>query len=100
MIKYSLRCSQEHQFEAWFASSSAYEKQAGMGQVHCPVCGTAEVKKALMAPNIVSGDRHETATKPASEESPYGEVVQIMRKLKDYVEANSEYVGPRFAEEA
>ena len=40
MIRYSLACERGHAFESWFASSSAYDKQAKRGLVACPVCGS------------------------------------------------------------
>jgi hypothetical protein len=96
MIKYSLRCSQGHEFEAWFSNSAAYETQVAAKQILCPNCGTDRVKKALMAPNVVSGrSKH---TQPES--APQAEIVAMVRKLREHVAQNSEYVGPRFAEEA
>ena len=99
MIKYSLRCSEEHEFEAWFANSAAYETQATGRQILCPNCGTDRVRKALMAPNVVSGRSRQTApAEPAA--NPQAEIVAMLRKLREHVAQNSEYVGPRFAEEA
>ena len=101
MIKYALKCADSHEFEAWFANSSAYEKQSRTGQVLCPACGTEKVEKALMAPNIVSGQRHEpAAVKPKAQDTPPPEAAALLRKFKTFIEQNSEYVGPRFAEEA
>jgi hypothetical protein len=100
MIKFSLKCVDSHEFEAWFASSSAYEKQSKAGQVLCPACGTEKVEKALMAPNIVSGQRPEPAAKPGVQNAPPPETMELLRKFKTFIEQNSEYVGPRFAEEA
>lgn len=98
MIKYSLRCSQGDEFEAWFSNSAAYETQAAAKQILCPNCGTDRVEKALMAPNVVSGrSKH---TKPESVLNPQAEIVAMVRKLREHVAQNSEYVGPRFAEEA
>jgi hypothetical protein len=52
MIRYALNCDQGHAFESWFANSAAYDKQAKRGLVACPVCGSAKVEKAIMAPNL------------------------------------------------
>jgi hypothetical protein len=52
MIRYALNCDQGHNFESWFASSSAFDKQAKRGLVTCPMCGSAKVEKAIMAPNL------------------------------------------------
>ena len=45
MIVFDLRCVTGHVFEAWFASSAAYDAQAAAGQVACPLCGDAQVTK-------------------------------------------------------
>ena len=45
MILYDLRCSQGHQFEAWFKDSGTYDKQAKRGDVECPVCGGEIVER-------------------------------------------------------
>jgi len=54
MIRYALNCDQGHNFESWFANSSAFDKQAKRGLVTCPICGSAKVEKAIMAPNLAS----------------------------------------------
>jgi hypothetical protein len=121
MIKYTLRCSDGHQHEAWFANSSAYDELAGKGQLQCPVCGTSDVGKALMTPGIpMRQNKQETpAASPASPAAPQpqppapavattatpggtpqSEAIKMMRKLREFVKENSEYVGPKFAQEA
>jgi hypothetical protein len=100
MIKYTLRCSEGHEFEAWFSNSAAYETQVAARQILCPNCGSDRVEKALMAPNVVSGRRRETQPVPGPSPSPQAEMAAMVRKLREHVAQNSEYVGPRFAEEA
>src|SRR5512136_3038692 len=56
MIRYTLVCNKRHEFESWFASSAAYDKQAKRGLVTCPLCGSAKVEKALMAPRLARAD--------------------------------------------
>jgi hypothetical protein len=62
MILYALRCSHHHQFDAWFANSASFDKQAVIGAVACPVCGDTQVVKAPMAPRI---GRHRGPDAPA-----------------------------------
>jgi len=123
MIRYRLKCEKRHEFEAWFASSAAFDRQAKRGQIACPRCGTIKVNKSLMAPNIVKGIRRaktdkaaeQAAGKPAPAAAPqpaspppaevhrlaaHGELAKAMRKLRAEIEAKSENVGPRFPEEA
>lgn len=109
MIKYSLKCSENHNYEAWFANSGAYDALARAGELRCPVCGTSNVTKALMAPNIPTRqNKQQTAPAMASTASAastpvdttQSEAIEVMRKLRNFVKDNSDYVGPRFAEEA
>lgn len=108
MIRYTLHCDADHDFEAWFASSAAFDKQAKRGLVCCPQCGSSKVEKSIMAPNIgVKGNRKadaqpvKAANSEAAEKSPsYAELRALMRRMRQEVERNAEYVGPRFAEEA
>jgi hypothetical protein len=115
MILYKLRCKRGHEFEAWFAGSAAFDKQEKRGQLSCPNCGTSSVAKALMAPNVVKRSKRKPAARkpednpaPAAEASKpvtqrvaaHHELAAAMRKLRSEIESKSEYVGPRFSEEA
>ena len=57
MIRYSLQCENGHEFESWFASSDAYDKQVKRKLVSCPACGSAKVEKAIMAPRLARTDK-------------------------------------------
>jgi hypothetical protein len=52
MIKYQLKCSDNHEFEGWFDSSTAYDEQKKKGWIGCPICDSVKVDKAIMAPSI------------------------------------------------
>lgn len=53
MIVYDLECrAGQHRFEGWFASSDDFTQQQGRGLVSCPFCGSADVVKAVQAPNV------------------------------------------------
>ena len=110
MIRYQLQCEKEHVFDAWFSNSEAYDKQVKRKLINCPDCGSQDVSKAIMAPNVgVKGNQKDSV--PAATESKstdidpkaaaaQREVMAAMRQLRKVVEENAEYVGPRFAEEA
>lgn len=103
MIRYDLECAKGHAFDGWFSDSASFDKQAAAGIVECPVCGTSDVQKALMAPNIPAKSNSKSTTHPVMQNAPNttaAELTQMIRKLRKHVEENSEYVGPRFAEEA
>ena len=97
MIQYSLKCAEGHAFESWFKSADAFDRLAGAGMVACSVCGSSDVGKAVMAPRIGNG-REEAPARPLSK--PASEVERKLAELRRKIEANSEYVGPRFATEA
>jgi hypothetical protein len=105
MIRYALRCRKGHEFEAWFKSSDAFDQQAKTGKVLCAVCGSKKVEKALMAPSVSTRKKAEPVavaqTPPGDKQSEIRrEMMALMRKLRAEVEANAEYVGPQFADEA
>ena len=123
MIRYTLVCNKRHEFESWFANSAAYDKQAKRGLVTCPVCGSAKVEKALMAPRLARADTPPTrkaaptqptpaspaeaapaamqASTPVAMISPQErEFRQKLRELRDHLVKNAENVGPQFPEEA
>ena len=114
MIRYSLRCECDHTFESWFQSSSAFDSQVKRKLVACPVCGSAKVEKAIMAPQIVSKKGRESAV-PASApappaEAPPGSQPLVMaqerelrtklKELRDHIIKNADNVGERFPNEA
>ena len=92
MILFDLRCKDGHAFEAWFRDGAAYEHQVAAGDLACPVCGSAEVSKALMAPAVSSRPKIDAAQAAAA--------MQLWRRVQDHIEKNFDHVGPAFAEEA
>ena len=116
MIRYALRCERDHEFESWFQSSSAFDSQVKRKLVTCPVCGSAKVEKAIMAPRLARTDKDRGAPEevvptpaPAAPEpkapvamiSPQErELRQKLKALRDHLTKNAEHVGARFPEEA
>jgi len=52
MIKYTLKCDQDHVFEDWFDSSSKFDEMTAAGEHSCPVCQSSNVTKTIMSPNV------------------------------------------------
>lgn len=130
MIKYTLQCDDAHTFEGWFRNSGDFDSQCGRGLVACPVCGSSEVRKGLMAPAVstarakealVSAARtemqaREAAVKPESaaggqpaamqpsallpKDLQQKEIVEALRLVRARIIENSENVGANFAAEA
>jgi hypothetical protein len=117
MIRYSLHCDRGHSFESWFQSSSAYESQEKRKLVNCPVCGSAKVERAIMAPRIVgkkgrasqSSDDVPAPAQPAEVTAPGStpllmaqerELRAKLKELRDHIVKNADNVGERFPNEA
>ena len=56
MIRYALHCDKGHDFESWFANSAAFDKQKKRKLVECPVCGSGNIEKSIMAPRLARTD--------------------------------------------
>jgi hypothetical protein len=99
MIRYRLACSSGHSFDGWFRSSSDYDVQAEKSLLSCPLCGSPEVEKALMAPAVGASEGA-----PSTEAVLLGEkdveLRDAIRKVRAEVTKNAQNVGPRFAEVA
>lgn len=94
MIKYALICSDcETEFEAWFASSDAFDKQAERGLIECLECHGKNVGKAIMAPAI-------SGTKKSASPDPQKVFGKLAAKARQHVSENFDYVGDGFAAEA
>lgn len=59
MIKYTLQCGNDHVFEDWFGSSDTFDKMAAQNLHRCPECGSDEVQKSIMAPNVTTESAQE-----------------------------------------
>ena len=99
MIHYNLSCDQEHEFDGWFSDSGAFDAQLKAGQVQCPVCGSVEVRKALMTPSL-GQKQNQQVTQIKPETGIQKELLNAMRVIREKVTQNADYVGDRFAEEA
>lgn len=123
MIKYQLICDQAHEFEGWFGDSAGFEGQQKSGFLTCPVCGSADVRRALMAPNLASPKTRKAdlfeqpdsksvptapprVTPPAAASLPpeaaqkMQALVTQMRELQSKIRSECRDVGDDFADEA
>lgn len=90
MIRYALRCDQGHDFDGWFRSADGFDTMRDAGHVTCATCGTDKVDRALMAPAVT--EKRLTAPRNPAEAA--------LEALRRKVEASSDYVGLKFADEA
>ena len=123
MIKYSLICENDHEFESWFAGADSFDTQVKRGFVECPECQSHKVTKALIAP-AVSTSKRKSATRamaameiaaasaaptpaPAPTAAPMAlidekqrEMRAMIRELHQKLTENSTDVGENFSKEA
>ena len=117
MIVFDLQCGDGgHVFEAWFGSTDDYESHRARGLVECPICGSAAIEKAVMAPRLAAKSNSRSEIRlpdaPPQSDAPVpmatGEtsaaaMKAMLRALADAQKKaleGSHYVGKRFAEEA
>ncbi|WP_271299151.1 DUF1178 family protein [Sphingomonas sp. CV7422] len=96
MIVFDLRCSGDHVFEAWFASTSAYDDQRAAGQLVCPMCGDTTIGKALMAPSIAAEGNRRRDVAPEAIKAALQSIAAEQAKAL----AGSSWVGTDFASRA
>tara|TARA_R110000824_G_scaffold211072_3_gene397019 strand:+ start:3300 stop:3794 length:495 start_codon:yes stop_codon:yes gene_type:complete len=118
MIIFDLICADgRHRFEGWFGSSVEYSEQQERGLLDCPICGSKNIAKAAMAPNVGrKGNQEPVAIKPADSGSEpqaakpvsntaalppeYKEMLGKLARAQKKLLANSEWVGDKFADRA
>lgn len=93
MIRYSLVCVGEHEFEAWFSNSEAYDAQRKARLVECPECGSHKVRKQIVAPAVRTSETAERI-------SPETMAARMAGEIRKHIASTHEYVGEQFADEA
>lgn len=97
MIRYTLACPLDHEFEGWFGASADFDDQSARGLIGCPICGSIDVRKAIMAPAVVGAKKGDVSLTTAEQRAM---VMQAMEAVRDHVETHFDDVGDSFASEA
>ncbi len=94
MIKYNLKCSNNHEFESWFSDSTEFEKLKKKKLLECIYCNSNIVDKSIMSPmvSVVENDLKNDKLKNALN----NEKKQLL-KIRNFIEKNFEYVGDNFS---
>ena len=95
MIKYNLKCENDHEFESWFADSSEFER-LNKKLLECIYCSSNKINKTIMAPMITAG-KNEDLNKAFFEKKFLVRRNDLV-KLRNYIEKNFEFVGDKFSE--
>ena len=95
MIKYNLKCHNDHEFESWFSNSREYDKLNKKRLLECIFCSSKKINKSIMAPSILNlkekDDKNEIINKDFKDEK------NKLLNIRKYIEKNFEYVGKDFS---
>ena len=97
MIKYNLKCDNNHEFESWFSSSNEFEKLRTKKLIDCIYCNSKKIDKSIMSPLVLNKD------KKNEEKNKFNTDINKIRKelfkVRKFIEKNFEYVGKDFSKE-
>ena len=95
MIKYNLKCHNNHEFESWFSDSKEFEKLDKKKLLECIYCSSKKISKSIMAPMVSvvkeKNNNIKNLKKLLSQEK------DKLLNLRNYIEKNFEYVGENFS---
>ena len=95
MIKYNLKCSNNHEFESWFADSSEFEKLNKKRLLECIYCPSKKIRKSIMAPMLSVAKKDKENLKKI--DKIFKENKDNLIRIRNYIEKNFEFVGKNFS---
>lgn len=96
MIKYNLKCDNDHEFESWFSDSNEFNKLNKKKLLECIYCSSNKIQKSIMSP-MVSGIKLNEDKMSLVDQKLLNEKNQLI-KLREHIEKNFEFVGDKFSE--
>ena len=84
MIKYILKCNNDHEFESWFSNSEEFEKLNNKNLLECIYCSSKKIEKSIMAP-MVTNSKTENENFQISKSEFTKEKNQLLQ-LRKYIE--------------
>ena len=95
MIKYNLKCKNNHEFESWFSDSKEFDKLKKKRLLECIYCSSYEIEKNIMSP-MIFGSKKRNKTKDSLNYQIAKEKKELL-KLRNFIEKNFEFVGDKFS---
>ena len=96
MIKYNLKCDNNHEFESWFSDSNEFNKLNKKKLLECIYCSSNKIQKSIMSP-MVSGIKLNEDKMSLLDQKLLHEKNQLI-KLRKHIEKDFEFVGDKFSE--
>ena len=97
MIKYNLKCENNHEFESWFSNSNEFEKLSKKRLLECIYCSSKGVSKSIMAPRVSIMDKKSTNLRKL--DKLLNAEKRELLKFRNFIEKNFENVGKNFSKE-
>ena len=98
MIKYNIKCENNHEFESWFSDSDEFDKLNKKKLLECIYCSSKKIKKSIMAP-MVSGRQLKEDGLSLLDKKLSNEKNELL-KIREYIEKNFEFVGDKLSQKA
>ena len=95
MIKYNLKCQNNHEFESWFSDSHEFEKLNKKNLLECIYCESKDIRKSIMAPMVSVFKEKDDEIKKLGRN--FKNERESLINLRKYIEKNFEYVGKDFS---
>ena len=93
MIKYILKCHNDHEFESWFSSSDEFDKINKKNLLECIYCSSKKINKSIMAPMINSSNKSQDINIVKDLKNEKNKHL----KIRKFIENNFDYVGKDFS---
>ena len=94
MIKYNLKCHNDHEFESWFSNSKEFEKLNKKRLLECIFCSSKKINKSIMAPTILNSKEKDNQNEIIDRD--FKDEKDKLLNLRKYIEKNFDYVGKDF----
>ena len=95
MIKYNLKCKNNHEFESWFSNSEEFDKLNDKNLLECIYCSSKEINKSIMAPMISNSLKKDNQINIINND--FKKEKNNLLQLRKYIEKNFDYVGKDFS---
>ena len=95
MIKYNLKCHNDHEFESWFSNSKEYDKLNKKQLLECIYCSSKKINKSIMAPTILNTKKKDKQIEIINKD--FKDEKNKLLSLRKFIEKNFDYVGKNFS---
>ena len=95
MIKYNLKCHNNHEFESWFSNSKEFDKLKKKELLECIFCSSKKINKSIMAPTILNSKKKDNRIDIINKD--FKDEKNKLLNLRKYIEKNFDYVGKDFS---